>query len=291
MAKVEKVADLAFRYGSAGRAFGNLMSSLVMSVCIQAVLQRYIVQPWAGSLDTLITEQEFNFLLGSGVCTFAFFWVCGIFMALPALLHVQHWKIQMKHMHLSMLAESLPVVLLNSLGFVPSGIVLKRVLPAESFSFANLPSIGTLTVQIAVVLVVQELLFFYSHRWLHVNKQMYARVHKLHHTWTAPISLVAIYAHPFEHVVSNVFPPFAGCVLVRAHFATMSIHTVLGLAHTLAVHSGYFFCDDHGMHDEHHRSFNVNYGVFGVLDWLHGTYVLPPTAAAGHDSTGEAKSK
>ena len=31
----------------------------------------------------------------------------------------------------------------------------------------------------------------------------YAAVHKLHHTWTAPISIVAIYCHPFEHLAPS----------------------------------------------------------------------------------------
>lgn len=87
-------------------------------------------------------------------------------------------------------------------------------------------------------------------------------------------------------MVSNLFPPLAGGLLVRAHIVTFFIHSVVGIIHTLAVHSGYFFCDDNGMHDEHHRKFNVNYGVFGILDWLYGSYVLPPTAMT--DDAGSA---
>ena len=31
---------------------------------------------------------------------------------------------------------------------------------------------------------------------------IYKRVHKVHHEWTAPISLAVVYVHPFEHIVS-----------------------------------------------------------------------------------------
>merc|ERR1719343_868805 len=154
-------------------------------------------------------------------------------MALPALLRVQNWKIQVnKHMDIRMLLRSLPLILFNSLSFLPFG-GFKLLLPERCFSFSALPSIGTLTFQLAVMLAVQEILFFYSHRWLHENKKMYSRVHKLHHTWTAPISFVAIYAHPFEHMVSNLIPPLACCLLIRAHVATFMIHAVVGLMHTL----------------------------------------------------------
>merc|ERR1712107_827723 len=47
------------------------------------------------------------------------------------------------------------------------------------------------------------------------------------------------------------------------------------LIHTCLVHSGYWICDDKGMHDEHHRAFDVNYGVRGWMDKLYGTYQLP----------------
>ena len=38
---------------------------------------------------------------------------------------------------------------------------------------------------------------------------------------------------------------------------------------------GYWFCDDNGMHDEHHNKFNVNFGVTGMMDKWYGTYQLP----------------
>lgn len=41
-------------------------------------------------------------------------------------------------------------------------------------------------------------------RLLH-HPYLYKHVHKLHHEWTAPIGIVAIYAHPVEYLTSNLF--------------------------------------------------------------------------------------
>ena len=41
----------------------------------------------------------------------------------------------------------------------------------------------------------------------------------------------------------------------------------------MGVHSGYtVLADDNGLHDLHHEKFMGNYGIFGVLDVLHGTH-------------------
>jgi methylsterol monooxygenase len=44
---------------------------------------------------------------------------------------------------------------------------------------------------------------FVISRLLHIPL-IYKHVHKLHHEWTAPIGIEAVYAHPFEYVFSNL---------------------------------------------------------------------------------------
>ncbi len=46
-------------------------------------------------------------------------------------------------------------------------------------------------------------------RLLH-HPRLYKYVHKRHHEWTAPIGWVAVYAHPVEHIISNMLPPVMG---------------------------------------------------------------------------------
>ena len=151
-------------------------------------------------------------------------------------------------------------------------------LPESSYDWRALPSTDILARDVIIWLLVEEVCFFYVHKWLHDNKKMYAAVHKIHHTWTAPISLVAIYCHPFEHLASNLTPVLLGPILCGSHAAALAIFLAVGTIHTLIVHSGYWFCDDNGMHDEHHAKFNVNFGVMGLMDSFYGTYQLPPGA-------------
>jgi len=106
--------------------------------------------------------------------------------------------------------------------------------------------------------------------------------HKMHHTWTAPVSFVAIYAHPMEHIILNYVPVVAGLALCGSHACRLRLHGhphVPGYLHPLRLLAP----GESGLHDEHHKSFNVNYGNLGIMDILYGTYQLPaaPGGAKG----------
>jgi len=160
-------------------------------------------------------------------------------------------------------------------------LTMSVLLPDSAFDWHALPDTTTLTRDVVIWLLLQEVSFFYSHKFLHENKRAYSAIHKLHHTWTAPVSLVGIYCHPLENLVSNIVPVLLGPMLCRSHVASILVFLFLGMIHNCAVHSGYWFCDDDGMHDEHHRKFTVNYGVTGLMDSWYGTYSLPTGAVGG----------
>lgn len=136
----------------------------------------------------------------------------------------------------------------------------------------TLPTFHWVLVEMAIFLIVEEIAFYYSHRLLH-SRYLYKYIHKIHHEWTAPIAVTAIYCHPLEHVVSNLAPPFLGVLIAGSHVATAYLWFFLAILNTLNAHSGYHWplFPSPEAHDFHHLKFNQCFGILGVLDRIHGT--------------------
>jgi sterol desaturase/sphingolipid hydroxylase (fatty acid hydroxylase superfamily) len=133
----------------------------------------------------------------------------------------------------------------------------------------QLPSGKEILRDFLVFLTVEEILFFYFH-WILHQPMFYAKIHKIHHQFTSPVALAAIYAHPVEVLVGNILPMVLGPFLCHTHVLTYISWAVIGITVTEIHHSGYRFPwtlpFDHepDFHDYHHEYFNRgNYGLLG----------------------------
>lgn len=172
------------------------------------------------------------------------------------------------------LRHVLKTVLFNYVFISGSMVVVARSLMTMSGNPCGpeLPAFHWALAELAFFALLEEFMFYYSHRLFH-HPSLYKRFHKQHHEWTAPIGVVCIYAHPLEHMISNMLPVALGPVLLGSHVTTTAMWYSVALISTTISHCGYHlpFLPSPEFHDFHHLRFNQCFGVFGILDRLHGT--------------------
>lgn len=105
------------------------------------------------------------------------------------------------------------------IGNVQSRFCTVIYIASAMYSFSPLPALATAITLFSLFRIVSFRQIF---RFLH-SSLMYKKVHKRHHEWTAPISLVSVYCHPFEHFLSNNLPVLLGPLICGAHTVTTLI--------------------------------------------------------------------
>jgi len=145
---------------------------------------------------------------------------------------------------------------------------------------APLPSLPTILYSFVVYMIVNDTLFYWSHRALH-HPSVYKRFHKQHHEFHVSLGITTEYASPFESVFSNTIPTVLGPLIMGSHPTLLWMWLVFREIETVDAHCGYVFpfspmrpfpFNGPQRHDYHHSNNTGNFGSFFTFwDKLMGT--------------------
>ena len=136
---------------------------------------------------------------------------------------------------------------------------------------------------IPAALLVHDFYFYWAHRFMHLPG-VFERVHKVHHLSTNPSPLAAFAFHPLEAVVEALGFIVILIVVPMHPIAFLIVSTVM-ITINVVGHLGYEIypralpsvpggklVNTATSHNQHHRTFTYNYGLYTLIwDRLFGT--------------------
>lgn len=134
-----------------------------------------------------------------------------------------------------------------------------------------LPSLFEIAWQILACIVIQDTLFYWSHRALHVPR-LFKAIHVKHHTFRHVRGHSSEYAHPVE-VLANLAAFMIPPIVLGTHLLTFGIWVVIRVFETVEAHSGYAFTRLASRHAFHHlyAAKGCLGSFFGIWDRVMGT--------------------
>jgi len=113
------------------------------------------------------------------------------------------WK---KHLKKMLLLNFLNMWVIAPIMTYTSGLILPLYRKEE------LPSFWLFWVQFWWMIMMEDFLFYWGHRFLHI-KWLYPYIHKMHHESIQTVSLSAVSTHPLEYTLGNIIPTVLGIIL------------------------------------------------------------------------------
>lgn len=185
------------------------------------------------------------------------------------------FRIQSKAYQESVFKKRMPLFIFNFILLISvAGVSSYLIYDTLETSFIPLWMIG---LQVLFAFIIDDIWFYFFHRWLHENKFMLKHVHSIHHRATTPFPLEYLYAHPIEWMLGmiGVFIAFALILIVMPiNIYALWIFGILRNLHEIHIHSDlelpFFskipFLSKTKHHDDHHAHLNGNYS--STFNWM-----------------------
>jgi sterol desaturase/sphingolipid hydroxylase (fatty acid hydroxylase superfamily) len=147
---------------------------------------------------------------------------------------------------------------------------LKNVNKRDAFKMDDLKTFG---LHLLVSVLIEDALFYWSHRLLHTSF-LFKHVHRKHHEFhnLASYPIASEYTHPVESLLGNILPVMVGPIVTGQSFMTLQIWLWIRMLKTSDAHCGYHFpFSPFGMfwpfneaprHDFHHEKGVGSFGSF-----------------------------
>jgi sterol desaturase/sphingolipid hydroxylase (fatty acid hydroxylase superfamily) len=147
------------------------------------------------------------------------------------------------------------------------------------YQYSPIITIVEITIRLIIGGILSSVFFYYTHKLLH-HKLLYGPIHKQHHIFNNPLSVVSIYGHHIEFILSNCTSLFLAPYLAGLSTNLIMSYSFLGLTNVIVTHTSYkfdnsildLFFGNSYFHYIHHAKFNYNYGLNSkFMDMIHGT--------------------
>ncbi|NBV67904.1 MAG: fatty acid hydroxylase family protein [Flavobacteriia bacterium] len=178
------------------------------------------------------------------------------------------YRIQQKPYQKGIFKKRFPLYFLNlMLLLLISGVGAYFLFPFIETTWTN----GwIIALQVLIAFVVDDVFFYFFHRWIHQNKFMLGKIHSIHHRASPPFPLEYLYNHPLEWMLGMIGAALGFAVIMIFMPINMFAFFLFGAIrnlHEIHIHSDLNLpfisqiplISKSKHHDDHHAMLEGNY--------------------------------
>ncbi|MCR9171060.1 MAG: sterol desaturase family protein [bacterium] len=183
----------------------------------------------------------------------------------------KRFRIQEKPYVKGIFRKRFPLYLLNV--FLVIGLAAGSLYILEDLLDTSFPSIWVLLGQLVFIFLIDDVWFYFAHRWMHENKWALKNIHSIHHRATTPFPMEYLYVHPLEWMIGMIGIAIGVALIFIVMPVNIYVIWLMGLIrnlHEIHIHSDLDipglnwipFMSSTKNHDVHHAKLNGNYASF-----------------------------